>query len=353
MPIKGLTDRNESSFPKIGDIRKGEPKDAQGRMGKDLSYFRAAFVEGEEGAAALFAKMFGDEPRELYVMLPFRSIARNWEAWQEKHTAGQLWHRCDGETCVLWYDKDSGEYRQDPIPCPGGCVPVGRLKVIIPDLRRLAYVEVHTGSINDILEITRNLEALSQLTGNGVNGIPLVLKRRPREISQPRKDANGKVKRVRGVKHLLSIEAEPTWVELQIGSMRAAAMPSGYVAPQLAEQAESAGPSWNELIEDVGAPPIEPDEPEVEDADFAEEDDGEPGPPPPAIDPPSQHWSETRDRNGVTLGDRLYAKATTEWGLDSEEFYTALGVMDVANFAGSASEAKAQILSWIAGQAEL
>lgn len=290
MPIKGLTDRNDVSFPKIGDIRKGEPKDKQGRVGRDLTYFRAEFVEGEEGAAQLFSQIHGEQPRELYVMLPFRSIERNWEAWQEAYTAGQLLHRCDGETCVLWYDKQTNEYRTDPKPCPGGCVPTGRLKVLIPDLRRLAFVEVHTTSINDILEITRNLEALQQLTGNGINGIPLVLKRRPRNISTPRKQQDGTTKRVRAVKWLLSIEAEPAWVEAQIGAMRNAALPSGYQRPALPERTGD-GPNWNTLMEDIGAP-VEASGPETDQADDADFEDAEyiedePEPEPPAKSRPA------------------------------------------------------------------
>jgi len=127
---------------------------------------------------------------------------------------------------VIWRDQ-AGELHHEPKPCPGGCKPTGRLKVIIPELRRLAYVVVHTTSRWDIVEITANLEALSRLTGNGINGIPLVLKRRPRMISTPGQDG----KRARREKWLLSIEADPAWVDAQIGHMRLLAMPGVQDAP--------------------------------------------------------------------------------------------------------------------------
>ena len=226
MPIKGLTDRRETSFPKIGDVRKGGKRPDDKHIGKDLTYFRVEFGEHEAEAAARFLEVYGAEPREINVMLPFAEIDRNFEAWQEAYTAGALQHRCDGETCVIWRDP-TGELHHEPKPCPGGCVPVGRLKAIIPELRRLAYVVVHTKSRWDIVELTANLEALSRLTGNGVNGIPLVLKRRPRMISTP--GQNGK--RVRREKWMLSIEADPAWVDAQIGHMRLLSMPGGQDAP--------------------------------------------------------------------------------------------------------------------------
>lgn len=233
MPIKGLTDRRETSFPKIGDVRKGGKRPDDKHIGKDLTYFRVEFGEHEAEAAARFLEVYGAEPREINVMLPFAEIDRNFEAWQEAYTAGALQHRCDGETCVIWRDP-TGELHHEPKPCPGGCVPVGRLKIIIPELRRLAYVVVHTTSRWDIVEITANLEALSRLTGNGVNGIPLVLKRRPRQVSTPAIDPKTHQptgKRVRREKWMLSIEADPAWVDAQIGHMRLLSMPGGQDAP--------------------------------------------------------------------------------------------------------------------------
>jgi len=264
MPIKGLTDRGTPTFPKIGDIRKGAPKPSKG-IGKDLTYFRAIFSPGEEEAAALFDQVYGPEPREINIFLPFDEIARNFEAWQEEHVASGLQHRCDGETCVLWRD-ENGEMHHTPKPCPGGCVPVGRLRIIVPELRRLAYLVVHTGSKWDIIELMRNLLALRKLTGNGLKGIPLVLKRRPRMVSTPR----GNGRRARQEKWLLSIEADPRWVEAQLRAMEIASLPAFSDSLLLDEEVAESEPeeaSEGELIEEPEAPPSSP---------FIEDEDNEP-----------------------------------------------------------------------------
>ena len=224
MPIVGLTDQKRPTFPKVGDIRKGAEK-GEKRPGKDLTYFRYVAIEGEEEAAEAFHEDYGDEPREINVVLPFDEIDRNLEAWMERYTSGALQCRGDGTTCTMWRDGD-GEMRHEKRACGelpecDDCRPSGRLKVIIPELRRLAYVTVHTTSKWDIVELTENLRALRQLTGNGLKGIPLVLKRRPREISTPRADG----KRVRQTKWLLSIEADQRWVDQSLRQIEAAATP--------------------------------------------------------------------------------------------------------------------------------
>lgn len=229
MPIKGLTDNVALSFPFIGSLRKGAKKPDATHIGQDLTYFRAVFTDSERDAAIAFFNTYGAEPHEVNILLPFPDPDRNFEAWQEEYTAGALQHRCDGATCVIWRDKDGAMHR-DPKPCPGGCKPVGRLKVIIPELRRLAFLVVHTTSVWDIQELTRNLAALRALTGNGVNGIPLLLKRRPREISTPWKDG----KRARRAKWLLSIEADPAWVDCKLAEMKHLATPGLADLPQIA-----------------------------------------------------------------------------------------------------------------------
>lgn len=224
MPIKGLTDRRAPTFPKIGDIRKGAKKTREDRPGKDLDYFRYAPLEGEEAAAAKFHEVYGDKPREINILLPFDELDRNFEAYMERHTAGALQCRGDSWTTSLWRDKE-GVMQHTSKQCPDkpceGCKETGRLKVIIPELRRLAFVTVHTTSMWDIIELTENLRALKSMTGNGLRGIPLVLKRRPRMISTPR--AGGK--RVRQEKWMLSIEADQSWVEAQLEAMRIQALP--------------------------------------------------------------------------------------------------------------------------------
>jgi hypothetical protein len=262
VPIKGLTD-GAPTFPKLGDIRKGAKKTRPDRPGQDLDHFRAVFPEEEAEAAARFFEEYGDEPKELNIILPFHEIDRVFETWQEEYTAGALIHRCDGETTTLWRD-EGGTLHHEPKACPGGCVPVGRLKVIIPELRRLAYVVVHTTSKWDLDELSRNLRALQQLTGGQIAGIPLVLKRRPRNVSTPGKDG----KRVRRVKSLLAIEADAAWVDAKIGEMRRLALPTQH--PQIV-----VGSSSDAAIEaDFPADEIEAQLIALEEADALGELDG-------------------------------------------------------------------------------
>jgi hypothetical protein len=220
MPILGLTDKT-ASFPQIGVLRKGGEKKDERKPGPDLKHFR--FDCDDEDANAAFRSVYGDEPRTIRIFVPYATVAENFEAWREEWTAGSLKHRCDGQTCARWLNGNA--YSDKPKPCPGGCKPTGRLKVIIPELKRLAYVTVLTTSIHDIITIQSNLMALESARED-LRGIPMLLRRSPREISTP----NGEGKRARREKWLISIEAQPSWVELQLTAQQRAALP-GVNAP--------------------------------------------------------------------------------------------------------------------------
>lgn len=208
-PIAGLTDRG-AALARIGTLRKGGPKSNDKQPGPDLSYFR--FVTDPELAdvAATFKDEYGDKPTKINIFLLFDEVSDNFEAWQEKHVAGGLMHRCDGKTAVLWRDKD-GNMRTEPIPCPDigkpkddreRCKPVGRLSVLVPELGRIATVTVVTSSVHDIMSIQESLEAAKFLQKGKLAGIPFILTRREREISTP----SGNGKRARRKKSLLFIE---------------------------------------------------------------------------------------------------------------------------------------------------
>lgn len=232
MPIIGLTDRG-ASFPQIGILRKGAPKtkNAQGKeiVGKDLKHFRLDTTV--DGVAQAFEAVYGKEPVSVRVFLPYQTPAANLDAWREEYGAGSLIHRCDGEMMAIWRTPD-GKYSQEHKPCPymngtkqrtskePGCKPVGRLKVIVPELQRLAYLTVQTTSIHDIIELTGNLDAAFALRQD-LRGIPFILRRAPRMISMPGEEG----KRVRREKWLLFLEPAPDWVQLQITAMSHAALP--------------------------------------------------------------------------------------------------------------------------------
>lgn len=236
MAIKGLTDRG-LAFPEIGQIRKGAPKQ-KNAPGKDLTYFRVEFAKGEDEAAELFAAAYPEEPREINIMLPFDEIDRQWEAYLEGYTAGRLVARSDGEKFLYWSDSESmkpkvinGEpytpYKKDMVVGkdykgkPVYCKPNGRLRVIVPELKRAACMLVLTTSINDIVNLSDQLRAIQIMNGGRLSGVPMVLKRRPKQISVPKEDGS----RVRMPKYMLSIEADPKWVRLKMAEMALLALP--------------------------------------------------------------------------------------------------------------------------------
>lgn len=227
MPIIGLTNQ-VAALPRIGILRKGAPKPERG-PGRDLKHFR--FQTEDQDAAEKFAHFYGTEPKLIRFFLPERTAEENFECWREEWVRSSLKHRCDGQTCVQSLTS-SGDYTDEPLPCPylelpdrkKGCKQVGRLQVVIPELKRLAYVVVLTTSIHDILELYANLRALEATRGD-LRGIPLHLYRVPRKISVP--DDNGKRSRVE--KWLLHIEAQPRWVELQLAAAEEAALPKANI----------------------------------------------------------------------------------------------------------------------------
>jgi hypothetical protein len=192
MPIIGLTDRG-LALPEIGQIRKGEKKpENEKRPGKDLKYFRVEFDEQEVSARETFVQVYGEEPTDINIILPFNEIERCWDAWLEAYTAGRMVARSDGVKFTYLVDTKTGEIKvkggEPYTPYTEGmivgtdyknqairCRPVGRLKVIIPELRRAAYMVVMTTSINDIAHLSEQLEAFKTLN-NGVIAVGITIK---------------------------------------------------------------------------------------------------------------------------------------------------------------------------------
>lgn len=221
MPIKGLTDRGPS-FPRIGELRKGGEKVSANKPGPDLDYFR--FTSKDPDVTSAFGEAYGPKPRSVNCYLPFATAWENFDAWIEEWAAGGLKWRGDGENLVVW-QKPDGTYSQEPRPQPAtGGKQVGRLKIIIPELQRLAYVTALTTSLNDIMDMPSILEAYQALRGD-LRGIPFVLSRVQRMVSTP--GPNGT--RVRREKWLWHLEAQPVWVQAQLSVMQRDALPGGRI----------------------------------------------------------------------------------------------------------------------------
>ena len=282
-PIRGMSDRG-LSFPEIGTIRKGSAK-TENRPGKDLSYFRIIFDERELKAAETFKNIYGEQPTWFRVILPFDEIERMWDPFLESYTAGRMVARADGEYFLYLLDTETGEvlvkngidiktgqprpYIEDrPVGYytdskskkqPIKCKPSGRLKVIIPELARAAYMTVLTTSIHDIINISDQLRAFKTLNNGRLAGIPFIIRRRPRSISVPKPDGQ----RVRMVKWLISIEADPEWVKAALQETKRLALPGNGLALPEPNQSEYEEPTGEDLQTDF-------DEDEVEEGEFSQ-----------------------------------------------------------------------------------
>ena len=266
MPIKGLTNR-KLSFPEIGQIRKGAPKGDKGQLGKDLTYFRVEFDEEETKAAAVFNKIYGSEPNAINILIPFNDIGQVFDAYLEAYTAGRMVARSDGEKFIYLIDTKTGEVVvKNGIPLRAYtegmsvgsyqdqkgkdvqiyCKTVGRLKVVIPELQRLAYMTVMTSSKHDISNLDAQLNALKQVNEGIIAGIPMVLRRRPKKISTPKADGT----RARYTKWMLSIEADPEWVKHKLTAIKTLALPGNGL--------------------DLLPEPVDPEEDPIEEGQFTE-----------------------------------------------------------------------------------
>jgi hypothetical protein len=228
----------DAAFIEVGQIRKGAPKNEMGHMGKDLPYFRVVFNEGEEETAALFAEEFPEKPTEIEIMFPFDEPWRVWEYGLEAYTGrgirimlvnadtdailywtdprtgeaivrNGIWTggdkkgeaaTWDGETPAYSYTNKKGELKHvmPTLRC--------RLRVMIPELKRIVYFTVISGSWYDKANITRQLTAYYQMTGS-LKGIPFLLRRRWQEVPCARPDGG----RVRDRKSLISVESTEEW----------------------------------------------------------------------------------------------------------------------------------------------
>lgn len=233
--IRGLTDSVRPAFPELGQLRKGAAKSGN-RPGADLQYFR--FTSSRPEVQAAFEAALGKEPRRVECLLPYRTVEECFDPWREAWSAGSLVHRCDGEHVVR--ERVAGGYVDYPPgqgpACPGGCKPMGRLRLILPDLLQAGYVghvTLLTTSINDIAGLLASLHDLWESRAHhplGLKGVLMVLWREPVMISTPASEGNGK--RVRREKWLVRLAPAAEWVQRQLAAMRQLdALEPGEVVP--------------------------------------------------------------------------------------------------------------------------
>ena len=249
MPIKGLTDKG-LSFPQIGRIKKGEMVTKKGKTYPiDLDYFKVEFADSPEGEVlrTKFVAAYGEKPKSINIFLPFNEIDQMWDGYMEAYVAsrmlaksdgppeegGVVLFRCDGKTGETIVrngenletglhephpeDNIAGyDYKDNPVYYN----PIGRLKVIVPELQEAAYMLFTTGSWNDIRFISQQLAGLKELNQDVIKGVPLQLIRSDHEVMAPIKG-----KKTRITKSLVSIKADPDWVAARIAEDKRLAFP--------------------------------------------------------------------------------------------------------------------------------
>lgn len=294
-PIAGLTD-TPKSFIKLGQIRKGAPK-GQNSPGKDLDYFRVTFLKGAKAdeLSAEFQRVYGNKPAEINVRFADHDRASVWDANYECYKQGGLIAKAgsrmrEDNIELFWiFFRDpktsetiisdgrarnaaGAELLSKPIDLnqpvynnekgdPFYLEPVGRLKVVIPELAHIAvgYFEFRPESPKDIRNISAELssfDGIAKQYGKTITGIPFRLVRREEDST---KRINGKL--VAGKSSIVHLDVLGEWGSRALNVLEHLALPEiveGEAIPSLSsglEQNEEA--YYNQDAEEEEAAPIE------------------------------------------------------------------------------------------------
>ena len=204
MPKVFRNDPGRPILPVIGKIVKGR-KDENGKP-VDLPYF--VFKGKTPQIQQEFVSLYGEQPQELEIGLPYATTRECVDVWNEEWGAS-LKTRCDGV------------HRVDPSSkAPIGaclqncrCVPIARMPVILRRLGRLAVAVVETRSVYDIHRLRNSLSAIEKY-GGILSKIPFVLRRTEETISRP--VAGGRQRRTA---FLLSIEVDPAYAAAMVSRL--------------------------------------------------------------------------------------------------------------------------------------
>lgn len=298
MPIENLTTRDTlvPRYPILGKFHKGGPKDAEGRVGEDLDYFRFVGAPGKqkEEIEAAVLKIYGPEPDSLDVRFPLPTMEDVFGSWREAYTQSRLLRlRCNGKEWVYWIEGHQVCRGRKPCPleyfdpdnrcpnCPVG--PVGRLSIYLEPVWRAGFIgliTVETHSINDLIELGGALISYEPLTGKVFR-----LFRRPKTVGAPLVKQN---RRIAVEKSLLGLELQRDWALMLMASQDrkarallnpfAEAAPAGPVPAPASEEAETPVMDDEDTFEGVI----------VEEADLRQTAPVENPPPPPEPSPDRQ-----------------------------------------------------------------
>lgn len=266
MAIKGLQRTGQTpGLARAGVIRLGykarkctcgritEPLDAGpacpacGKTLPDTSFPREAPHFILTDAPGVAEALGTNAPTELKIYFPFDEVDRVFPSYMHLWATSALRCRGDGETILYAINPQTGrvivkdgivqeafsEERRDFQPgevlaCPGlsrdlyakcqQCKPNAMVVLMLRDVPRLAYYQISTTSIHNIIDLTEQLEyvrtQVEKLTGQPrIAGVPFILRRVEKTISAPKTDRQGnQTGRQRVKKFFLELEIEPEWI---------------------------------------------------------------------------------------------------------------------------------------------
>ncbi len=223
MPIDNLTNVPRS-FLKLGQIRKGAKvltKDGQHEKPIDLDYFRVTFLKGRnsEQIEARFQEVYGPKPTAINVRFADHTVESVWDANYECYKQGGLVAKAGStpERGLYWIfyrdpltmetlisdgrarNQDGVDLQAKPVDLtnpiyknkngdPFFMEPVGRLKVVVPELADLAvgYFEFRPESPRDIRNVSSEMgvyDSIAKQYGKTLAGIPFVIVRREEDTT--------------------------------------------------------------------------------------------------------------------------------------------------------------------------
>lgn len=178
-------------LPRLGRIRggvkvkkKGGDKRCQHKPEESCLYCTRPSETPHFIVPAEVAKVYGDIPTELDIMIPVNDLSECFPQAYEMYSTGRGL-KCTGDgTQALRFDEESKSMIEVPCPCElleqKKCMQRGHLSFILPKVSVGGVYTMTTTSFHSIVDINSSLDYVTALIGRFAM-VPLKLKREPRE----------------------------------------------------------------------------------------------------------------------------------------------------------------------------
>jgi len=188
VPIKGLSEAVRP--PRVGKLRLGVKATSQ--SGKEYPKAVDYFVIHEDNVTdpamvEAFRARFGDQPRELPIVLPSNTEEHVFPQYLKCYRAGVgLWCRGDGERALRLNDDGKGMHERE-CPCElleqKKCRQMATLNFLIPELPGVGVWQLTTSSTNSIINLNSAIRFIMSVTGGRIAGLPLKLRVVPKDVT--------------------------------------------------------------------------------------------------------------------------------------------------------------------------